>query len=219
MESKRNWPAWGALVLAGLALFVALSGRFGGAVSLDRFTASFGPQDQTAQAQVFPVPQAGGSIQSANDAQIQAQAQALEAQAQALRDKLQNQPDAPGTTQSGPSFMPPMAPPGAPDAPQLKVAPSTAPQLKGLPPTPLKITPGGRGGFRTGGPHLPFGGFFGFPFGLVGGLPQALLIGGLLFLAWRRFGRRGQTAPAPSAARRAAVTKRLDPNDGDLPRS
>lgn len=27
MERNRNWPAWGALILAGLALFVALGGR------------------------------------------------------------------------------------------------------------------------------------------------------------------------------------------------
>ena len=68
-------------------------------------------------------------------------------------------------------------------APPQPVAPGSgpvpvAPQLKVMPPfaAPFKGGPWGeRGGnFNAGGWHFPFGGFFGFPFGFLMGLPQAL---------------------------------------------
>jgi hypothetical protein len=184
MESGRNWQGWAALLLAGLALFVALSGH------LDfRFSLSNGSTNAVAEAQPNPIGQDPGWAQ---------QQQALQDELNKLRGQLgQAGPAGPGA-----GAVPVV--PQAPQAPSLAVPVPDAPTLN----MPIPDAPKGPR-WAQGGPGWHTGGGFG-PFGLFGGFLGPFQ-GAMRLIPWLGLGlliwflaRRGR-AQGGQAARRATT--------------
>jgi hypothetical protein len=187
METGRNWQGWAALLLAGLALFVALSGHLNFSFSLsDGGATAVAPAPALRIEKNVTVPDpAQGGPSDANGLQ------ALQDELNQLRAQL---------GEKGQAIPVPGAPGPVPQAPQ-------APSLKVPMPNPPAITKG-HFGWHNGG-FGPFGG--GRWFGGLFALPWLPLLGlGLLiwFLARRGRGQGGQ------AARRATTPLAPAPPEG-----
>jgi hypothetical protein len=190
METGRNWQGWAALLLAGLALFVALSGH------LDfRFSLSNGSANAVTEAQ---------AVQIGPDAGLAQQKQALQDELNKLRGQL---------GQTGPA-VPIPAPPGAgavPAVPQAPQAPSLAVPIPDAPRLNMPIPDGPKGPrWAQGWAGQHSGGGFG-PFGLFGGGFLGPFQGAMRLIPWLGLGlliwflaRRGR-AQGGQAARRATT--------------
>ena len=179
MDTGRNWQGWAALLLAGLALFVALSGH------LDfRFSLSDGGANAVTEAQALRI---------GPDAALAQQNQALQDELNKLRRQL---------GETGP-VAPIPAPPGAGAVPAAPAVP-VPPKLNMPMPAPPEIQHWAQGGpgWHSGGGFGPFGllgGFLGPFLGVARLLPWLGL--GLLIWFLARRGRSG----GGHAARRATT--------------
>ena len=161
MESNRNWPGWAALALAGLALFVALSGRFDFRVQMPGE-----PQNVV----VVTAPQAVLPTVAPAAPEDKAQLrERLDAEMNALREELRQEFGA----------VPPV-----PDVPRLKVVPPEPPQpATGWGAWRIERDSGSLTHFG------PFSG--GGPFRFIPGLLQLLGLAALLWFVFRMLRRRG----------------------------
>jgi hypothetical protein len=180
METGRNWQGWAALLLAGLALFVALSGH------LDfRFSLSDGGANAVTEAQ---------ALRMGPDAALAQQNQALQDELNKLRGQL---------GETGP-VAPIPAPPGAGAVPAAPAVP-VPPKLNMPMPAPPKIQHWAQGGpgWHSGGGFGPFGLFGGGFLGPFQGAMRLIPWLGLGLLIWF-LARRGR-AQGGQAARRATT--------------
>ncbi len=183
MDNTRNWQGWAALVLAGLALFVALSGHLNFSFSLSDGGANASAPTQALRIETNPVP----------PNQLQAVPVAPD-QLQALQDQLDALRAQAGA--GGKTIAPPVAP-AVPQGPSLKLQTPDAPNLE----QGWQGWQGGMTGHRFG----PFGGggFGGGPFAM---LSRLLPLIGLGLLAWFFFFRRRRPQPGQAQAARRATT-------------
>jgi hypothetical protein len=181
MDNTRNWQGWAALVLAGLALFVALSGHLNFSFSLSDGgnVVAFPQASQLDTVPAAPAPPRAGSVAPDQLQALQDQLDALRAQANA----------------GGQAIAPPVAP-AVPQAPSLNPRMPNVPNLQ-------QEWQGGMTEHRFG----PFGGggFGGGPFSM---LSRLLPLIGLGLLAWFFFFRRRRGSPpaGPAQSARRATT-------------
>jgi hypothetical protein len=187
MDNGRNWQGWAALALAGLALFVALSGHLNFSFSL-----SDGADNAVVPAQAFRMEKGAISPNAVpGGADSSQQLQDMQQQLNDLKQKLGEQGQA----------IPAPVVPAVPQVPQIKIPVPDAP-------TAPQIQIGGHSTrkFSFG----PFGGGFS-PFTMLGRLLPLI---GLGLLAWWFFFRRRRGGPVQAARRATTPLQPPTPPEG-----